>query len=46
MVAHNCSKDLYHSLLCFTLRAAVEEGFLMTIHNIIDVANDREYLKM
>ena len=34
----------YHSLFCLTRRAADVTGFLTTIHSMIEVANDSEYL--
>lgn len=36
----------YHSLLCRTLRLDMEDGFLMTIQSIMDVASEREYLQI
>ena len=33
-----------HSLFCLTLRATLEGGFLITIHNIMVVAADKPYL--
>jgi len=40
----SCKPGIYHSLLCRTLRLIIDDGFLMTIQSIIDVAKDKENL--